>query len=208
MAAPSILLVGPRPEVLRKTRDLGLRAIAIHTPATFRPEHAALSDAAVLVDYTDWSALRPFAVAAHEAFGITAVLSNLEPGLEPAGRIAERLGLRGNPLEVCHRLRDKLAMRRRLHDDDPGTLAAAPVTDAASLAQFGRRHGFPLIVKPVDGSASLGVQLVGGPGISMARGPRCRRCARAATTSSPSSSPPTASSSSSTPAAASTASRR
>ena len=54
-------------------------------------------------------------------------------------------------------------MRRRLHDDDPGTLAAAPVTVAASLAQFGRRHGFPLIVKPVDGSASLGVQLVGGP---------------------------------------------
>jgi biotin carboxylase len=162
MSRPAILLLGPRPELMRKARNLGLRVVAIHTPATFRSAHAELSDGAVLVDYTDWRMLRPFVVAAQEAFGgFAAVLSNLEPGLEPAGRIAELLGLRGNPHLVSHRLRDKLAMREHLRDSHVMGIPAAPVTDAAALQDFGRRHGFPLIVKPVDGSASLGVMLAG-----------------------------------------------
>jgi biotin carboxylase len=106
--------------------------------------------------------LRPLVVAAHAAFDFSAVVCNLEPGLDPAGRIADLLDLRGNPHAVHHRLRDKWAMREHLAAAGAGGIAAAPVTDADSLAAFARRHGFPLIVKPVDGAASLGVMRVDG----------------------------------------------
>jgi biotin carboxylase len=163
MPPPIVLLVGPRPELLRKARDLGLRAVAIHTPATFLPAHASLVEAALLVDYTDWCVLRPLVVAAHDVFRFAAVVSNLEPGLEPAGRIADLLGLRGNSHAVSNRLRDKWAMREHLAVSGAAGLAAAPVTDAAALAAFARRHGFPVIVKPADASASLGVMRADGP---------------------------------------------
>jgi biotin carboxylase len=65
--------------------------------------------------------------------------------------------------EVTRLLRDKLAMRARQAQEPTGAVAAAPACSPESLAAFGEAHGYPFIVKPVEGVASMGVLRVDGP---------------------------------------------
>lgn len=164
VAQRSVLLIGPRPELLAKARALGLRTVAVHFPSHFTSRHAEHTDLALLGNYPDWAVLRPLAGAAAEVADIIGVLSNVEPGLEPAARCALLLGLRGNDIGATALLRDKQAMRVRLDECGFATVPWGPLTDAAALAAFGTEHGYPLIVKPVDGLASLGVNRLDGPG--------------------------------------------
>ncbi len=163
MSQQTVLLVVPGLELLRKARALELRVVAVDMVCEFERYLADLVEAAILVDYREWSVLRPLVVAAHEVFGFRAVLSNNEAGLETAGRIVESLGLGGSAFSVHHRLRDKWAMRQQLSVANAGGITAAPVDDLSKLADFGRSHGYPMIVKPVDASSSLGVVRIDGP---------------------------------------------
>jgi biotin carboxylase len=158
----TLLLIGGRVETVRKARDLGLRVVNVQRPEEYRPEHAALIEAALLVDYTDWSVLRPLVTAAHEVYGFDGVATITEPGVEPVGLIAEWLGLRGISHHCARLMRDKEAMRAHL-TGRPGAVAAEPVEGLDSLREFGERHGHPFVVKPVDAAASFGVRLVRGP---------------------------------------------
>lgn len=159
---PVLLVIGGRVETVRKACELGLRVVNVQRPEEYRPEHADLVEAALLVDYTDWDVLRPLVTAAHEVYGFSGVATITEPGVVPVGRIAELLGLRG-PSHLCARLmRDKEAMRAHLAGL-PGAVAAAPVEGPDSLREFGERHGHPFVLKPVDAAASFGVRLVRGP---------------------------------------------
>jgi biotin carboxylase len=115
-----------------------------------------------LLDYTDWCVFGPIVEAAHGVFGFRGVMTDSEPGAEPAGRVSDTLGLRGNSHRCAHLLRDKSAMRELLAAA-PDAVAARNVTDIDSLTEFGKCHGFPFIVKPVDAAASFGVRLVPGP---------------------------------------------
>jgi biotin carboxylase len=156
-APPTVLIVGGKLKVVRKARALGLRVVYVQRVDQFLPEHHELVAAAVLVDYTDWSQLCPLARAAYQAFGFGAVVSLTEPGLEPAARITDLLGLPGNPYAVSHLLRDKWAMRQHLARSGGPTVAATPVYTVDSLVRFGAERGYPVILKPRDGTASVGV---------------------------------------------------
>ncbi|MCZ7460338.1 ATP-grasp domain-containing protein [Streptomyces sp. WMMC940] len=158
----TLLVIGGRVETVRKARDLGLRVVNVQRPEEYRPEHAALVEAALLVDYTDWSVLRPLVTAAHEVYGFDGVATITEPGVEPVGLIAETLGMRGVSHHCARLMRDKESMRAHL-TGRPGAVAATPLEGLDSLDEFGERHGYPFVVKPVDAAASLGVRLVRGP---------------------------------------------
>ncbi|MGH3429946.1 MAG: ATP-grasp domain-containing protein, partial [Mycobacteriales bacterium] len=162
MAEQCVLVVGGRPQLVRKAKELGLHVVLVQQPDEFQPAQAELVESALLVDYTDWSRLRPLAVAAYEVFGFCAAVSTTEPGLEPAGRLNDLLGLNGISHQTSYLLRDKWAMRQHLAGVGADTIAADLVRDRASLLNFGRAHSFPFIVKPVDAAASLGVTLVAG----------------------------------------------
>ncbi|MFI8995036.1 ATP-grasp domain-containing protein [Streptomyces sp. NPDC053542] len=159
-----VLVIGGRTDVLRKAKALGLHVVYVQQPEYFLAEEAAWCDKALLVDYTDWRELRPLVAAAHEAYGFTCAFSTLEPALEPVGLVNELLGFDGNPHQVSNLLRDKWAMRRHLAGAGPLSVAAAEAGGRESLVEFGRAHGFPFILKPVDAAASLGVLRVDGPG--------------------------------------------
>ncbi|MEU2622618.1 ATP-grasp domain-containing protein [Streptomyces sp. NPDC007157] len=158
----TVLLIGGRLETVRKARRLGLDVVNVQRPDEYRPEYADLVRAALLVDYTDWSVLRPLVTAAHQVFGFSGVATITEPGVEPVGLICDTLGLRGNGHRCARLLRDKAEMREHLAGR-PGAVAAAVAEDRAALEGFGARHGHPFIVKPVDAAASFGVRLVETP---------------------------------------------
>src|SRR3954454_4084885 len=153
----TVLIVGGKLKILQKARALGLDVIYLQRPDDFHAEHAALVHGALLLAYTDWRIVRPIVQAAHEAFGFRAAVSLTEFGLEPASLICDLLGLEGNPFEVSHRLLDKWEMRCHLAQAGGPMVAAAVVEGPESMREFGREHGYPLIVKPARGTASFGV---------------------------------------------------
>ncbi|MFJ8883230.1 ATP-grasp domain-containing protein [Streptomyces sp. NPDC102402] len=163
MAQERVLIIGGRIDNVRKAVEQGLAVVCLQQPGQFTPQHAELVDAALLVDFSDWSVVEPLVAAAHKVYGFTRVVTTGEAGVEIAGRINDLLGLEGVPYEVARLLRDKLAMREHLARVGAATVPAAEVTGRESLEAFGSAHGYPFVVKPVDGIASLGVQLVKGP---------------------------------------------
>jgi biotin carboxylase len=163
MSKQRVLIVGGRIENIRKAKEQGYEVVLLQRPELFLAEHAKLVEAALLVDYRDWDVLEPVITAAHQVYGFTAAVTTSEAGVEPAARINDLLGLGGVSHEVALLLRDKLRMRRHLASVAPEiTVAAAELDRRESLDRFAAEHGYPFIVKPVDGIASLGLQLVRG----------------------------------------------
>ncbi|WP_051951168.1 ATP-grasp domain-containing protein [Actinacidiphila yeochonensis] len=168
MTEHRLLVVGGRIQTLRKAAALGIRFVLLQHRDQFVPEAARLAEAVIIADYTDWEATRPLVEAAHRSYGFTRVVSITEPGLVPAGRISDHLGLGGTSEQVAELLRDKRAMRDHLAADPRPrvralSVPAAGVDDARELAAFGEEHGWPLVLKPVDATASLGVARLDGP---------------------------------------------
>ncbi|HET6706971.1 ATP-grasp domain-containing protein [Amycolatopsis sp.] len=165
--APRILLIGGNAKHFHAAKAAGLDVVYVQFPDEFKPEYGPQVVGAVLADYTDWDTFRPLAEAAHRAWGFTEVVSLTEPGLDPAGRVRDLLGLGGPSYEVSHRFTDKYVMRRRLAavaDPDVPAIGAEVMTDSASLTAFGARYGYPFIVKPGAGTASFGVHRVDSAG--------------------------------------------
>lgn len=165
--AGTLLVIGGRIDTVRKAVDLGLDVVLVQHRDQFVPESAQLARAVIIADYTDWDTVEPLLVAAHQAYGFTAAVSLTEPGLDPSTRVNDLLGLHGNSYEVSRLLKDKLAMRKRLAalggPAAAASVAAEEATDEKSLLVFGQQHGYPLIVKPSNVTASLGVHRVDGP---------------------------------------------
>lgn len=117
--------------------DMGDRHIHIDCAD---PEHAA-------EQITAWADSAP----------VDAVVAADDQGVLVAARASERLGLLGNPLEAAAATRDKSEMRRRLdlaEIDQPAHVLLGPGDDLGAAV---REIGFPLVLKPLDRSASQGV---------------------------------------------------
>lgn len=159
----TLLLVGANDETVQKAKQLGLTVLLLQHPSKLSDEQERLADHTRVLDYTDWAEVRPVAEELRTSPGFGAALSITEAGLENAGRINDLFGLGGTGFEVAQRIRDKWAMRLHLAGLDPAAVAAAPLVKREDLDVFAGRHGFPFIVKPTDGTASLGVFRVAAP---------------------------------------------
>lgn len=82
-----------------------------------------------------------------------------------AGRAARALGLPYHGDATVHAVNNKGEMRRVLQAAGVGRpLPCAPVSTEADLAAFAQMHGFPLILKPIDGQGSTGIARLDSPG--------------------------------------------
>jgi biotin carboxylase len=159
----ALLIIGGRPQALRKAKELGLAVVWLQQKRPLPPGQTDPADAVILMNYRDWDAALPMVRAAHEAFGFTRVVSLVDQAMELVGRINDEFGLPGTSQGVAHRFRDKAAMRAWLRSTGFEDVAAERVTDAAGLRRFGERHGYPFVLKPTDGTASRGVIRVEAP---------------------------------------------
>lgn len=153
----TILIIGGRLQAIEKAKKLGLRVVLLQHKDRLLPGQAQAADALILVDYLDWEVTRPIVQAAHEAYGFTRVVSLVDQVMELVGRINDLLGLDGTSYQVARRFHDKLVMRDWLRETGFETVAAEQVEDAAALHGFGSLHGYPFVLKPVDGTGSRGV---------------------------------------------------
>jgi biotin carboxylase len=72
--------------------------------------------------------------------------------------VAQRLGLRGIPVEAATLAQDKLAMKIRFAEAGVPIPWFSAVADSSQLLHFAKRFDYRLVVKPVDSRGSRGVQ--------------------------------------------------
>jgi biotin carboxylase len=80
-----------------------------------------------------------------------------EVDLDIAAELREQLAVPGETPAGLHPFRDKLAMARRLAERDVPVPATEAAPDRAAVADFADRHGWPVVLKPVRGTASAHV---------------------------------------------------
>ncbi|MFJ9829535.1 ATP-grasp domain-containing protein [Streptomyces sp. NPDC101160] len=154
----TVLLIGGVDAHVERLTALGVKVVLIQHPDKVTDYQVRAADVLLVVDYTDWDVVRPFAEAARAVYGVDAVVSLTEPGLNPASRLGDLFGLTdGRRYEVSRRMRDKWLMRRHLAELGLPVPHAALVTDRASLDAFGERAGYPFILKPVSTTAGFGL---------------------------------------------------
>lgn len=93
----------------------------------------------------------------HRVHSLRAVVAYDDAAVPVVAHIAKDLGLPGHPVEAANASRDKVLMKARLRAAGipiaPYTLA----TDEDDAVDWANRTGYPVVVKPVRGSASQGV---------------------------------------------------
>src|SRR3954469_17790040 len=93
-----------------------------------------------------------------EEFGPpTRIIALHEVDLDMAAELREELDVPGERLDALAPFRDKLVMAQRLVEAGIPIPATQSAPDHAAVRAFAAVHGWPVLVKPVRGTASAGV---------------------------------------------------
>ncbi|MFD7164762.1 ATP-grasp domain-containing protein [Streptomyces violascens] len=110
----------------------------------------------------DAKEVRAAAEALIEQFGKpTRIVALHEVDLDIAAELREELDVPGEQLTALAPFRDKLVMAERLTGAGIPVPATAPAADHESVRAFAAAHGWPVLLKPVRGTASAGVVRIG-----------------------------------------------
>jgi biotin carboxylase len=94
---------------------------------------------------------------------ITTVISMVDTELYAAAVIAESLGLPWHSADTIVSVHTKPLLRQRLREAGLDSVPFARVETAKDVKDFGENYGWPVIVKPAEGTGSIGVTKVDGP---------------------------------------------
>jgi biotin carboxylase/GNAT superfamily N-acetyltransferase len=93
----------------------------------------------------------------NKAAEIHAVISYDDQGVPLAARVSAALGLRGNPVHAADAARSKLLMKEHFVAAGVPIAPYALARDEEEAASWAAKQGYPVVIKPVRGSASQGV---------------------------------------------------
>lgn len=139
-------------------RARGLRPVVISA----RPErYPWVAEDAVEVARADTADAASVAAAARGAGGaaLAGLVTSSEYFVTVTAQAAARLSLPGADPAAVQRCRDKRGQRRALQAAGLRMPAHAGAVSSAEAVEAARRIGFPVVVKPVDGTGSRGVRL-------------------------------------------------
>jgi acetyl-CoA carboxylase biotin carboxylase subunit len=171
------LLVANRGEIavriFRACRELGLRTVAVFSDADRRAPHVAMADEAVRLgpapareSYLSVPALleaarRTGASLIHPGYGFLAENAGFARACAEAGLVFV-----GPSPESIEAMGSKTESRRRMQSAGvpvvPGTMR--PAHGPGELAEFGRQHGFPILLKASAGGGGKGMRRVDSEG--------------------------------------------
>jgi argininosuccinate lyase len=141
----------------RRARELGVEPVLLAADTDRYPYAGADGVPVLRVDTSDPDAVR--AAAGPSVVGVT---TSSEYYLPVAAEVAAALGLPGPAWEAVDRCRDKANQRRDASAHGlpvPGHVVASTVAEAVAGADL---LGWPVVVKPVTGSGSVGVRRCAG----------------------------------------------
>ncbi|KAF8057917.1 hypothetical protein HT031_005863 [Scenedesmus sp. PABB004] len=150
--------------VFEKAKELGVRAVIIDGPDSWSQTLVGegVAEEFVPLDFADAGTVFDRALAAlsalREAKGrLDGVTTFNEFAVPLVARLAERLGLPGNPPAACDLARDKGATRRLMDAAGLPSPKHALITSEAELEAAAALVGFPAVIKPIAAAASMGV---------------------------------------------------
>ena len=150
---------GTGPLFIRAADALGFRPLLLARDPSRYAFVAHEQVEAVTVDTHDDQAVHDACSKLAKQGGLAGITSSSEYFIATTARVARDLGLPGPDPVAVQSCRDKRKQRRRLERAGvavPQFRSASGVKAALSAA---RELGFPLVVKPVSGSGSVGVKL-------------------------------------------------
>ncbi|MEV1156021.1 ATP-grasp domain-containing protein [Micromonospora chokoriensis] len=149
--------------LLDRASELGVRTLLVIPPDRITDADYRGADRTIVVPSFDDPLLLPLLRTVHAATPITQCVSLTETGLLPTARINEALGLPAVSTRTAALARDKARMRELLGARGLSPVAARRCASLGEAAEFGGRHGYPIIIKPVDGCGSAAVALARDP---------------------------------------------
>lgn len=159
-----LVLGGGVVEILEAARRLELEVIFVQRTGADTPALEKLAHEWHVASFEDHQAMLRFAQQTYARAPFDCVLSFTELGLIPAALIAERLALPGaSTVRTARLLRDKSAMRACLNRADFSLVQSQLCHDLEEARHFANIAGYPVILKPRDGSGSIGVCRVDSP---------------------------------------------
>ncbi|MFD9353186.1 acetyl-CoA carboxylase biotin carboxylase subunit family protein [Streptomyces sp. NPDC060031] len=116
---------------------------------------------AVVDDLADWAAVSELALGIVRRFGpLDHIVALFERELEVAAALRELLGVAGpGPAEV-ERVRDKVTMKQLVASAGLRVPRFVDADSPEQVRRFAERTGFPVVLKPRDGSGSQGIFLI------------------------------------------------
>lgn len=110
--------------------------------------------------YEESDALEAAAIAAFRRGALDRVVPVSEVDVMRAARIRERLGVPGQLVASAEAFRDKSLMKRKAWEGGLDVPRFARLSSGLDLVDFVRANGWPVVVKPVDGRGSAGVEVL------------------------------------------------
>ena len=142
-------------DFLRAAAWLGMEvAVASERPQALADE---MQGRFLQVDFEQPEASAQAIVEWSRQSSLDAVIAVDDAGVVTASLAALQLGLPHNPPQAARSTRNKLAMRTRLAQHGINQPAFAPLYPGDDAASVAEQLGYPVVVKPVDLSASRGV---------------------------------------------------
>ncbi|GAA1171077.1 biotin carboxylase [Kitasatospora gansuensis] len=116
---------------------------------------------AVVADLADWAAVSELALEIVRRYGpLDHVVALFERDLEVAAALRELLGVAGpGPAEI-EKVRDKVTMKQLVAAAGLRVPRFVDADSAEQVRRFAGRTGFPVVLKPRDGSGSQGIYLI------------------------------------------------
>lgn len=143
----------------RAATAAGLRPVLLSADPSRYPYAAEDALEVVRVDTQDEGALLDACRRLREGPGLAGLTSSSEYFVAAAAKLASGFGLPAPSHEAVAACRDKHAQRRRLKAAGVGCPGFRPANTVDEATSAAGELGFPVVVKPVYGSGSVGVRL-------------------------------------------------
>ncbi|MEU6658093.1 ATP-grasp domain-containing protein [Streptomyces sp. NPDC046821] len=157
-----VAVIGGRPAPIAGAKQLGIDVVLIHEEGAYDPAIAEHCERIVHAPIADGQAILDTLKPLHDERPFDRVLTTTEPAAESTGFVVDSLGLPGVTEATARALKDKALTRELLAKYDLSPVRYQMVHNAAEIAEFQAEVGEKIIVKPVDGVASLHIHTVDG----------------------------------------------
>ena len=150
--------------IFERAKELGVRSVILDGPDSWAQTLAAdgTIEAFVPLDFEDTDTVFDRALAALQAVragvgDLDGVCTFCEMAVPLVARLAEALGLPGNPPAAVDAARDKSATRTAMEAAGLPSPRHFLITDPGQIGAAAAHVGFPAVIKPIFGAASIGV---------------------------------------------------
>lgn len=155
-----LAMIGGRPAPVTGAKELGIDVVLVHQEGSYDPAigqhceqivHAPIDDGPAILDV-----LRPL----HTERPFDRVMTTTEPAGVSTGYVVDALGLPGVSEATARALLDKSLTRELLAQHDLSPVLYRVVHSIEDIVGFLDSVGGPIVVKPIDGAASLQIHAV------------------------------------------------